>query len=169
MRVLVIKQASDLQALATRLTGTKTTGSATLERVQALNPHVDFNRIEPGTVLLLPDAPDLKAPDKDTHTLDGDTFEVLVKQTADGFKAASARLREATESFAADRSAVASVVKTAAVKRLIESDPLLKKQLDAAGEEAGAEQKRMQEAAKHLETLEKVASDAWQELGKLLR
>src|SRR5690349_16934472 len=128
MRLIVIKQASDLQALSNKLLIKKPGGTATLDRLKALNPHVDFNRIEAGTVLLLPDTPDVKADDKDTRSVAGDAFEDFVKETAEGFKSVAERVSRASESLATDRAAANAVLKIAAVRRQIESDPLLKKQ-----------------------------------------
>lgn len=171
MRVILIKQASDLQALTTRLIGKKSAAasSAALDHLKALNPHVDFNRIEAGTVLLLPDTPDIKADDRDSHSIADDTFEDLSRHMKEGFGAAAARVAKATDDLAADRSAVASAVKTAPVKRLIESDALLKKQLDEANEVSNAELKKLKDAAKQVETMWKAAGEELAALGQLLR
>ncbi len=168
MRVILIKQASDLQALTTRLVGKKPGSSATLDRVKALNPHVDFNRIEAGTVLLLPDASDIKADDKDSRSLAGDAFDDIVRHAEEGLKATAGRVRKAADELAADRAAIAAVIKTAAVKRLIESDPLLKKQLEDAGEASTAAQKNVQEAAKQVQAMQKMVDEELAALRQLL-
>lgn len=165
MRVLLLKQASDLQTLTTRLVGSS---SATLERLKALNPHVDFNRIEPGTVLLLPDTPDMDAGDKDTRSPAGDALDDLVRHVKDGFQAAAARAASAGDDLAADRGAIAAAAKTAAFRRLVESDPLLKKQLDEAGEASDAELKKIREAAKQVEAMGMAAADELAALRRLL-
>jgi hypothetical protein len=161
MRLIVIKQASDLQSLSARLlkkpsggrASSHEIGQATLEQVKQLNPHVDFQRIDAGTVLLLPDTPELK--DTDSQSLAGDAFEDFITHTSEGFKAVAQRMRNNAETLAADRAAVNATVKTAAVKRLIESDPLLKKQLDEVSSEFSDEQKKTQEAARQLEAMQK--------------
>ena len=46
MRMLVLKQGQDLQSLATRLGAAG--GAASIERLKALNPHLDLGRLQPG-------------------------------------------------------------------------------------------------------------------------
>ncbi len=160
MRLIVIKQASDLQALSARLlkkpagvqAGTHEFSQTTLEQVKRFNPHVDFQRIDAGTVLLLPDTPELK--DADSQSPAGNAFEDFVAQTSEGFKTVAQRMRTSAEALAAERAAVNAVLKTAAVKRQIESDPLLKKQLDEANGEFTDAQKKAQEAARQVETMQ---------------
>ncbi|WP_321796802.1 hypothetical protein [Caballeronia sp. J97] len=167
MRVIVIKQASDLKTLATRLIGKKADGSA-LERMKALNPHADFERLEPGTVLLLPDLPGLKAGDKDTRSITGDALDSFAKDTASGLAAAAKRVAAAADALAADRAGVSGVSKVAAVKRLIDGDPVLKKQLEDAGAAFNREQKELKEAAAQIETMQKLVGEEWSALRQLL-
>ncbi|MFM0053337.1 hypothetical protein [Caballeronia grimmiae] len=167
MRVIVIKQASDLKTLATRLIGKKSDDSA-LGRVKALNPHVNFDRIEPGTVLLLPDEPGLKAGDKDTRSVTGDALDSFAKDTASGLEAAAKRAAAAADALAADRAAVSGVSKVAAVKRLIEGDPVLKKQLEDAGAASNYEQKEMKGAIARIETMQNLVSEELAALRQLL-
>ncbi|UUZ68693.1 hypothetical protein LP416_01755 [Polaromonas sp. P2-4] len=175
MRLIVIKQASDLQTLSARLLKKPAAGNgeakqvsqATLEQVKLLNPHVDFQRMEAGTVLLLPDSPELN--DKDSQSLTGNAFDDFITHTSEGFKALAQRVRTSADTLAAERSAVNAVLKTAAVKRQIESDPLLQKQLDAASEEFTAAQKKAQEAAKQVDAMQKAVAEELGALGRLLR
>jgi len=170
MRVIVIKESTDLQSLGTRLVGKKTGGTAALEQVQALNPHVDFTKIAAGTVLLLPDSPELKTDaDKDTRSPAGDAFDGFAKDADAGVKLAAQRLRVAADALNADRAGISAAVKTAAVKRLIEADPLLKKQLDDAGTAWTAGQKASQDAAKQLEVLQKMLGNELAVLAASLR
>lgn len=167
MRVILIKQASDLQALTNKLLGNKPGASATLDRVKALNPHVDFNRIEAGTVLLLPDAPGLQVNDKDTHSIGSDAFNDFVQHMEEGFKAAAEHVSKAADNLTAERAAIAAVLKTDVVKRQIESDPLLKKQLEDADGELNDEQKKIQGAVKQIEVMKKAAAEELKMLNKL--
>ncbi|NDP63648.1 hypothetical protein [Polaromonas sp.] len=161
MRFIVIEQASDLQALSARLlrnpaggqAGSQELSQATLEQIRMLNPHADFQHLEAGTVLLLPEAPELK--DADSQSLAGNSFEDFTTRTREGLQAVAQRMKSSAEALAADRAAVTATVKSAAVKRLIESDPLLKKQLDEAGSESSDAQKQAQEASRQLETFQK--------------
>lgn len=174
MRLLLIEQASDLQALSVRLLppstgrrgGSRELAQATLEQIQRLNPHADFQRLEAGTVLLLPDTPELK--DANSQPLAGNSFKDLTAQTQEGLKAVAQRMNSSLELLAADRAAVTSALKTAALKRLVESDPLLKRQLEEAASEFSEAQKQAQEAARQLETLQQGLDAELKALGKLL-
>lgn len=173
MRLIVIKQASDLQTLSSELfnSGSKSTskavvGNATLERIKSLNPHVDFQRIEAGTVLLLPDTPELK--DSKTQSVAGDAFADFSTHTIEGLKTVAERIRTGADALELERTAVAAVLKTAAVKRQIESDPLLKKQLDDASADFTAEQNRAQEAMKQVKAMQDAAVEELKALERLL-
>ena len=45
MRMIVIKQGTDLQALGTRLFGSTAREDNGLQHLQRLNPHIDFKKI----------------------------------------------------------------------------------------------------------------------------
>lgn len=170
MRLIVIKQSTDLQALGAQLIGKKTGDAATLDRLKSLNPHVDFNRIGPGTVLLLPDSPDLKAgANEATISPVGEAIDGIARDVDDGFKASAERMRNAVEALNIDLRAVSEVTKSAAVKRLIDGDPSLKKQLDGAVEAANNQQKTVREAATQMEALQKMVDEEFAALGKMLR
>jgi hypothetical protein len=171
MRVILLKQASDFQDLTSRLLGRRPAGSSavTLDHLKTLNPHVDFNRIEPGTVLLLPDTPDIRADDKDSLSPADDAFDDVVRHVDNGFQDAAAQIAKAVDELSADRVAIGLAAKTAEFKRLLESDPLLKKQLDAAAEASNAELKKVKEAAKQLEVLRKAAGEGLAALRQLLQ
>lgn len=169
MRHIVIKQDSDGEALATRLLARRSNSSATLDRLKALNPHVDFNRIKAGTVLLLPDTLDVKAGAEDARSIGSDALGDLIKRTEEGFKTAAERVHRAAETLAADRAAVTSALGAAVVKRHVESDPLLKKQLEDADQASEAEQKAIREAAEHVVAMQEAVSVELAELAKLLR
>lgn len=161
MRIFVITQTSDLQGLSARLLNKPALGKrekheisqATLDQVKLLNPHVDFQHIDVGTVLLLPDTPDLK--DTDSQSPVDKAFEDFVAHTSEGFKAVAQRMSTSADALTSDQAAVNSVLKIAAVQRQIESDPLLKKQLEEARGEFNDEQKKMKAAALQLEAMQK--------------
>jgi hypothetical protein len=161
MRLIVIKQATELQALSANLFKkfspgdgrSRETNQAVLEQVKLLNPHVDFSRIDAGTVLLLPDTHALK--DTDSQSLLVNAFEDFVAHANEGFNTVALRMRSSADALAADRADVNAVLKIAAVKRQIESDPLLKKQLDEANTEFTDAQKAAQVAARQIETMQK--------------
>ena len=159
MRLIVIEQASDWPALGA--------SQATLDQVKRLNPHVvDFQRLEAGTVLLLPDSPELKT--KDSQSPGGNAFEDFVAHTIEAFKAVAQRMSLSAEALAADRAAVNATLKIAAVKRQIESDPLLQKQLDEANNEFTDAQKKALEAASQVESMQKELGAELEALRKML-
>jgi len=152
MRILVIKQASDLQTLSNKLnTGGKSTGKATLEHIKSLNPHVDFQRIEAGTVLLLPDAPELK--DSDSQPIAGDAFADLANQMEKGFNTIIQRVRSGAEALVAERAAVVAILSASGVRRH-KGDQLLAMQLEDAGKEFTVAQKKALEAENLVEAMQ---------------
>ena len=178
MRLIVIDQASDLQtALRARpvkkpaggkgKAGASEVSQATLDQVKRLNPHVeDFQHLEAGAALLLPDASDLNA--RDSLSIDGNSFEAFAVHATEGFKAVAQRMRLSAEALAGDRAAVNAVIKIAAVKRQIDSDPLLQKQFDEANSEFADAQKKAQEAAGQVESMQKEMGAELEALRKML-
>jgi hypothetical protein len=168
MRVFVIKEETDLAGLRAKLLRARideSSASAATDRLKALNPHVDFTRLAPGTVLLVPDAAELKQ--GASTSLGGVTFEAFVKDADTGFSNSSARIKQGFERLSAERTAVAAVLKTAAVKRLIESDPVLRKQIEAVDAQFKDGEKKMLAAQKLMETTQKQALEELTGLARL--
>jgi hypothetical protein len=128
MRVLVVKAATTANDLRTRLG--RTGATQTLDDIARLNPHVDLRAIEPGTVLLVPDAPNTAT--DDTTPVQGPPFEELRDQIMGAIEATNSRVRAGYESLAAQAREATTVLKSAAIKRAIEVEPALKAQLDAS-------------------------------------
>ena len=175
MRLIVLKQATDIQALSSKLfqksgkgksIGDAAAANATLGRIKALNPHIDFQRLEAGTVLLLPEAPGLKG--SDSQSISGDGFAEFAAHTLEGFKTVAERVSAGGERLAEDRHAVNDVLKAGAVKRQLETDPRLKQQLEEAVEEFTAQQKQAQDATKTVDAMQKLLTKELEVIGKLL-
>lgn len=166
MRFIVIKQATDLEALRGKLLK-RGASEATLARIQTMNPHADLKRLKPGSVLLLPDLPEVD--DKASESVTGDAFQTLSDEITRGLSAASKRVREATAKLDAEHDAVSAAVKTAAVKRAVTADPALKDQLAAASAEFNEDKKRAQRTEAELGELKKRASEELSALSRLLR
>jgi hypothetical protein len=166
MRMIVIKQSTDLQALATRLLGGAAGHEAGLQQLQRLNPHVDFKRIEPGSVLLVPDRPGFQR--GESSSVSGQAVDALRTQLEGALQAVSARVREGHESIAGDRQDVAAVLKSAAVRRLIEADPDLAPQVEAATKVFKEDQLRAKESEKLLKQLHDGGIAELDALAKLL-
>lgn len=174
MRIIVIKEAADLQTLSSTLfnidssaTGNAVAHKATLERIKSLNPQVDFQSMAAGTVLLLPDAPELK--DSESQSIAGDAFADFTNHLTEGFKTVVKRVRSGAKVLAADREAVTAVLTTEAVKNLIKSDSLLEKQLDGASKEFSIEQEKALEAAKQVDLMQEAVALELTALAGLLR
>jgi hypothetical protein len=168
MRMIVLKQASDLQALTKRLLKPGAAGSAaSLDKLKALNPHVDFARIDAGTILLVPDHPDFEG--GEASSIGGAAFDSLSQDAITGMKAASARMRATFERHEAERKEIGAVFKSAGFKRLIENDEALKKQAAEVESRFKAEAKRATDVAALLEATEKAMQSELAGLGKLFR
>lgn len=168
MRKFFIKEETNLAGLSAKLLRarlTETSAAAAIDRLKALNPHVDFTRLAAGTVLLVPDTPALK--EGASTSLGGETFEAFVKEVDTGLTNSSARMKQSFERLSAERTTVAAVLKTAAVKRLVESDPVLKKQLESADAQFKDGEKKMFAAQKLLETTQKQALEELTGLARL--
>ncbi|HEY2925279.1 hypothetical protein, partial [Piscinibacter sp.] len=77
-------------------------------------------------------------------------------------------VRSGHEALAAQRQEVAALLKSAAVRRLIESDPDLKQDLDAAVQVFKQDQQQAKEAEKTMQLLQEQAKAELAALAKLL-
>lgn len=175
MRLIVIPQpVTDLRTLSASLSAQPEGGraapgpltEATLAQIRTLNPHVDLLKMDAGTVLLLPDSPELDG--ADSRMLADEAFQSFATHVNDGLQDVAQRARTSAEARNADRTDVSSLLKIAAVKRQIDSDALLKKQFDAAQDESATVQKQTQEDIRQLEKMQKDTSVELKALGKTL-
>lgn len=166
MRMIVIKQSTDLQALGARLLGAGGASESALQSLQRLNPHVDFNRIEPGTVLLVTEQPGLR--EGESASVGGEAFEAFSEQVRAVLEATASRVRSGHEARLAQQKDVAAVLKSPALKKLLESDPDLKKELDAALQVFKDDQRAAKESEKLLKTLQDQSAAELASLTQLL-
>jgi hypothetical protein len=168
MRLIVIEQPTNLPTLAETLLRKGTppdTVASTLDRVKALNPHVDPTHIGAGTVLVLPDAPAIAG--NVGHSPGRDAFKDFSTDVAAGFTAAARVVSASVDAVAANRAAVAAALKPAGVRRLIESDPALKQQVDSVAAQFDVEKRQAADAVKQFESLRKQATGELAVLAKL--
>lgn len=170
MRTLVIKRDADLEALRSELLvsglSDRRSGAA-LESIRTLNPHLDFQRLKPGMVLLVPDAPDFRK--SDTKPVGDEPlgdFEDLVR---DGLEAARAKLRAGGEKRAVHRNEISRALKSSALKRAIEGDPDLSKRIEVASKRTKDEEKDDARAQKMLDAAAEEIRAELAALAKLLR
>jgi hypothetical protein len=131
MRVILVNTRADVAALDSKL-GVRT--GRTLETLEKLNPHVDFTKVEPGTVILVPDNPAGPGDtgDKDDRSIQAKAFADLRVEVAGALDASSARVRRGYDVLAEEAKEVTATLKSAPIKRAIEADQELKVQVDAA-------------------------------------
>jgi hypothetical protein len=164
MRVLVVKAPTTVNDLRTRLG--RTGAAQTLDDIARLNPHVDLKAIEPGTVLLVPDAPNTST--DDTTPVQGPPFEELKDQIMGAIDATNSRVRAGYESLAAQAREATTVLKSAAIKRAIEVEPTLKAQLDASSAVFKQDAAHAKAADQTLKAIEKQTAAELGALQKLL-
>ena len=166
MRIFITNAETNPQTLNEALVRRPGT-THTLERVMALNPQIaDFKKLPAGTVLILPDAPDLKAGAGESLT--GAGMDDVIADLGRGLKAVNSRIVNRVEQLESDRVAVAAALKTAAAKRLVESDPALAKRITAANAQFKAEQTAAAEKQAQLAEVQKAALVEFARLQKLL-
>jgi hypothetical protein len=169
-RVVVIKQETDLEALGATLLSAKASGAqaaSAMNDFRALNPHVaDLKTLAPGTVVLVPDAPQFKPSASESVAADPvDEFQKLVRAS---LTAAARRVGAANAARADERTELANVQKLAAVKKAVEADPELRDQLANASAAAKAAQQEGARADKALDMMLNGASSELAAISKLL-
>jgi hypothetical protein len=169
MRMIVIKQETDLQGLSARLLSARLASNkahSALEALQALNPHVNLKKVAAGTVLLVPDAPGFKAAASDPVPANAlADFQQLVQT---GLGAAAAKLKTGNADRDARRADVTAVLKLPAVQRIVATDPDVRQQLDEAVKAVKNDQQREAEAVQTLDTATKGALAELAAVAKLL-
>lgn len=167
MRIFITDKATDLATLVASLARRASARDVTLERVKALNPQLsDTTELGVGTVLILPETPELKA--SAGAPAGAESLETLGSRLHTGLRDVESRTTRGFEALVADRGAVHDALKAAAAKRLIEGDPQLKKQLAAAEAHFQAEQKRVGERREQLKEAAKIVETEFARLQKLL-
>jgi hypothetical protein len=151
MKTIVIDQATDLQTLAQRLGGTAARTQGLAENLKRLNPHLNFDKLAAGTVLLVAD--DANAGAAATQALGGAQFAALAAQLKTGVDATLSRSLQTLAAQTADRKAVADAIKTPAMKRAIDSDVDLKARAGTVADELKKEQASAKDTEQTLKLL----------------
>jgi hypothetical protein len=167
MRVIVVNSRADAQTVASRLAKERVGRPA--DELEKLNPHVDFTRIEPGTVILVPDRINPagageagEETDKD-RSIQGRAFDDLRQQAINALEGESARVRRGYDALAAESKEITALFKSAQVKRAMESDPELKSQVEAAAavfKQDAADAKAAEQTLKSMKELMEKELDA---------
>jgi len=169
MRTLVIKQDTDIQALKGRLIAGKTSAGkaeSAIKQLEDLNPHLNLNDLRAGAVVLVPDTPNFKA--AEGEIVGGGTFEDFQQFVRSSLADAVGRLKTGNAARATERADIAALLKTAAFKRVLESDADVKQQVAAATKDFKDEQQQADEDEKTVAAAAKTATAQLAELGKVL-
>jgi len=167
MRIFITEKETDLETLVSSLARTPRAAASVRARVLAANPHLaDAGRVPKGGVLMLPDSPEFKA--GVGSSVSAVSANVIADKFNAGARAQMSRAAAHLESLNAERTEVRDALKSAAAKRLVESDPELQKRLAAADVDFKAEQKRAAEVTAQLKETARLAEAEMAKLQKLL-
>ena len=169
MRMIVIKQTMDLKDVGSKLVAKSASSDAAINELKVLNPHVDFKKVEPGTVLFVPDSPGFKTADSDS--IEGDAFDDLAKQLQASVNTASDQVQHGWSDLLAEEKDVAAAFKIVSGSKrsaATDSDPL-KALIDAANQQFKQDQTNAKTATDSIKALETETAAELGELGKLLR
>ncbi len=167
MRMFMVEQGTTLESLGARLVGgTGAAKQATMQRVKELNPHVDFQNIAAGTVLFVPDVQGIRK--DESASIAGQPFDAFRDLVEAQIEAISAQVARGHEARSVERSEVQAVLKTAAVRRLLESNPELKPQLDATAKIFKQDQQDAKTSEAEIKALQQGAMAELGTLAKLL-
>lgn len=169
MRMLTIRDDTDLQSLSGLLLDARISSAraeAALDSLQAVNPHADLRNLRAGTVLFVPEAPGFKTAVSASPASGalGD-FQQMVRSALAG---AAEKLKAGNAAREDGRAAVAAVIRTAAIKRILDSDAELTKQAAEATKATAEDKDQDAQAERVLAAANKAALDKLAELGKLL-
>ena len=166
MRITIAGQDSDLPVFAAGLTAGGAADAALLREIERLNPHVQFPRIPAGTVLLLPERAGLR--DDASRGLTDEGFDAFADQMRAAVNATAVRVRGGHDALTLQRKEVSGVVRTSAMKRLIESDAQVRQLLEEGEAVSKADAVRARASIAAMEALGKDAAEALTELAKAI-
>jgi hypothetical protein len=167
-RTVIVKTDTTLRALGPTLLDARFRGDqveAALDRLKALNPHADPERIPAGTVLFVPDSPAFKA-SASTSPQAAPIEEFRVMLTGALTDAAS-RLKAANAVRAAERADLSTVVRSAAFKRAAGDDRDVLQQVSDAQKALATEETEDKQAEESLAGMSKAALAALAQLTKV--
>ena len=137
MRVIMVNTRAEAQTVAARIARERVGRPA--DELEKLNPHIDFTKIEPGTVILVPDragpaggTETAPADDDKNGSVQGQAFDDLRALVTTALESSSARVRSGYDSLANDAKELGALLKSAPMKRAMETDQELKVQSEAA-------------------------------------
>jgi hypothetical protein len=169
MRMLTITQDTDLQALSgllldARLGSART--DAAIDALQAVNPHADLKKLRAGTVLFVPETSGFKG--SASVSVQGNALGDFQQMVRNVLGQAAEKLKAGDTTRAGERDAITAVIGTAAVKRILDSDPELMKQVTEETKAFEEDQKQADQAEQALAAASRAVLAKLSELSKLL-
>jgi hypothetical protein len=155
MAVIVVGTEKNFAALRPRLfTGRVSTAAVkeTTEALAAANPHVDFEALQPGTILTVPDLPHVSV--KGDVSLDDTTkqlLEGLANAGASALEDLIATARKAERGAAAERKQLATTLSSKELEAAVRKDKTLAPEFKAARDAVDEEEKQAKVRAEALD------------------
>lgn len=167
MRFFVIKQDTNLKSVIQKLVkADHENAPAALDRLKALNPHVDAARIATGTVLLVPDTSDFKSDDSDSV---GDSFQDFSRDITAALHNASGRVRHGLAQQDERDKEVGKILKSAAIKKLSADDSELRKRVDETADRMATDAKDAKQVGSRLSEMEEGLAEELKKFESLTR
>jgi hypothetical protein len=167
MRMLTIRHDTDLQGLSGLLLDARLSSArsdAALDALQAANPHVDLKNLRAGTVLFVPEEPGLKA--SASVSVPGAAFSDFQQMIRSALSQAAENMKSANAARDHDLAAVTAAIKSAAVRRIIDSDRELAKQVADDTKALEQDQEQAKQAEQTLAQASRAALATLAEVGK---
>ena len=167
MRTLVIKQDTDIDALSSQLFKARLSAGqvkSALASLQAMNRHADFTKLRAGTVLIIPDSPNFKV--SASESVQGGALDDFQHLARTALAQAAADVKASAAARAAERADVVAALKSAPLRRALESDAELKQQVEEAIKALKQDEQQMEEAEPLLAQVSKAAMSKLADLSK---
>lgn len=169
MRTLVVKSGQTLAEVSATLIDSrvnKALADATLKRIVALNPTLGAGKLTPGTTVVVPAGPGIRA--APTKGVKDDPASALMNEFERAARETSAGLVAAIKAKDEERAELAPVFKSTAFKRALEVDKELAAKADRAQKSLAEDEAADKELAGSFEGLITEARAALDKLNKLL-
>jgi len=142
MRIFVVKSEKNMAGLRTSLArgdAAKSAVKAAEARLRAANPHVDFDRLKPGDVLVVPEAAGFTSARATSFT--GTLLESSVEQARAGLQQLKRRVGAGEQAADRRREAIVRSLKSKAVKLAADRDEPFRKDVERLREAVSQDEK----------------------------
>ena len=161
MRIFVVNTEKNMAGLRTSLVredAAKGAVKAAEARLKAANPHVDFDRLRPGDVLVVPEAAEFTSARATSFT--ATLLESSVEQAREGLQQLKRRVGAGEQDAGQRREVIVRSLKSRAVKLAADRDESFRKDIERLREALSQDEKDATARQKSLqEVFDRVASD----------